>query len=66
MKKETGKRGRPKGSKNKKAFSCDGVAERYANMFIATYSIAYAEQLAVRILEKIRASKANLNEKYPT
>lgn len=64
MKKAGKKRGRPKGSKNKKVFQCDSMAQKFANAFMAECHIDAAEQLAVKILEKIRASKARLDEKY--
>lgn len=59
------KRGRPKGSKNKKGFFTDNIAKSYADLWIVSYHIDFAEALAVKILEKIRANKARLNEKYP-
>ena len=60
--------GRPKGSKNKPKYripvNLDGLAKQYADKFIAQVHIAEAEVLALRILEKIRASKKRLEAKY--
>lgn len=60
------KRGRPKGSKNKKVFQNSPTAECIAKQLIATFTIIGAELIAQRILEIIRANKVRLNEKYPT
>lgn len=59
--------GRPKGSKNKVktvAVNINDLAQRHANLFIAAYHIKPAERLAELILEKIRANKKRLKEKY--
>lgn len=64
MKSKTGKRGRPKGSTNKKVFQCDALARGHAVSMIATYRIDNAEQLAEKILEKIRAMKKRMDKKY--
>ena len=62
------RQGRPKGSKNKPKrqipVNLDGLAKQYADKFIAGEHIAGAETLALRILEKIRASKKRLTVKY--
>lgn len=59
---------RPKGSKNKKknnrAIDLDIKAKNFADLFIAQEHIDNAEVLAVKILEKIRANKERLQEKY--
>jgi len=59
---------RPKGNKNKKkkiiAIDLDRKAKNFADLFIAQEHIDNAEMLAIKILEKIRSSKANLQEKY--
>lgn len=60
------KRGRPKGSKNKKAFENSYTAKKLAANLIASFGIDGAEMVAERMLELIRTSKANLNEKYQT
>ena len=62
-----GKRGRPKGSKNKAQkipYNLNEKAKKFSELFIGSEGIDSAEILAVRILEKIRASKARLIEKY--
>ncbi len=59
------KRGRPKGSKNKKTFENSYTAKKLAANLIAAFGIDGAKSVAQKILEIIRASKANLNEKYP-
>ena len=60
-----GKRGRPAGSKNKKVFQCDTLAQKFAETFIASYHIESAEQLATKILEKIRANRKRLTDTSP-
>lgn len=61
-------RGRPKGSKNKTknviATDLDTRAKNFANLFIAQEHIDNAEILAIRIVEKIRANKSDLQKKY--
>ncbi len=61
---DMGTRGRPKGSKNKKAFQNGTTAERHAKQLIATFGIDGAESVAQKTLEIIRANKARLDEKY--
>lgn len=62
------KRGRPKGSKNKTkgiaTLDLNRKAEHFANLFIGYETLDGAERLAVKILEKIRASKERLEKKY--
>ena len=59
-----GTRGRPKGSKNKKAFENSYTAKKLSATLIATYGIIQAEWVAQRILEIIRANKKLLDDKY--
>ena len=58
------KRGRPKGSRNKKVFENSYTAKKLAATLIATYGIEQAEWVAQRILEIIRANKKLLDDKY--
>lgn len=58
------KKGRPKGSKNKKAFENSYTAKKLAATLIATFGIIQAEWVAQRILEIIRASEKALSDKY--
>lgn len=62
------KRGRPKGSKNKtkKAalLNLSTKAQYFADLFIAAEQLENAEILTVKILEKIRANKERLGQKY--
>ncbi|HDY88784.1 MAG TPA: hypothetical protein ENH82_11825 [bacterium] len=60
--------GRPKGSKNKTKgkviTDLNTKAEHFATVFIAGEGSVDAEILAIRVLEKIRASGKQLQEKY--
>jgi len=62
------KRGRPKGSKNRAkgviASDLNRKAQHFADVFIGYEKIDGAEKLAVKILEKIKASKDRLEKKY--
>ncbi len=62
------KLGRPKGSKNKVkgriATDLNIKAKNFADKFIAQEHIKNAEILAIKILERIRNSKEQLEKKY--
>ncbi len=60
-------RGRPPGSKNKKKLSIavdiNGKADYFAKKFIANEGMNAAEELAEKILEKIRENKKRIGKK---